>query len=105
MLCARQLNCGVWRLRRRPDGGAWLWAWLWAEWLHDCGRGVGQGGGHGGGRVVGMIVGMVGGGQLARMTHQAAISLGIGFRVLAADVADSAALVAPHVDIGVPDDL
>jgi 5-(carboxyamino)imidazole ribonucleotide synthase len=55
--------------------------------------------------MAGMVVGMVGGGQLARMTHQAAISLGIGFRVLAADVADSAALVAPHVDLGVPDDL
>src|SRR6516165_573216 len=36
---------------------------------------------------------MVGAGQLARMTCQAAISLGVGFRVLAATPADSAALV------------
>ena len=36
---------------------------------------------------------MVGAGQLARMTCQAAISLGIGFRVLAETRADSAALV------------
>jgi 5-(carboxyamino)imidazole ribonucleotide synthase len=36
---------------------------------------------------------MVGAGQLARMTCQAAIGLGIGFRVLAATPADSAALV------------
>jgi 5-(carboxyamino)imidazole ribonucleotide synthase len=48
---------------------------------------------------------MVGGGQLARMTHQAAISLGIGFRVLAASPTDSAALVEPQVEIGPPDDL
>jgi 5-(carboxyamino)imidazole ribonucleotide synthase len=39
------------------------------------------------------VVGMVGAGQLARMTCQAAISLGIGFRVLAETPADSAALV------------
>jgi 5-(carboxyamino)imidazole ribonucleotide synthase len=51
------------------------------------------------------VVGMVGGGQLARMTHQAAISLGIEFRVLATDAADSAALVTPHVGVGAPDDL
>src|SRR5258705_10224443 len=38
-------------------------------------------------------VGMVGGGQLARMTHQAAIALGTGLRVLAASPEDSAALV------------
>ncbi|HSR23462.1 MAG TPA: 5-(carboxyamino)imidazole ribonucleotide synthase, partial [Candidatus Eisenbacteria bacterium] len=36
---------------------------------------------------------MVGAGQLARMTCQAAIGLGIGFRVLAASPVDSAALV------------
>jgi len=39
------------------------------------------------------VVGMVGAGQLARMTGQAAIGLGIGFRVLAASPTDSAALV------------
>jgi 5-(carboxyamino)imidazole ribonucleotide synthase len=37
------------------------------------------------------VVGMVGAGQLARMTCQAAIGLGIGFRVLAGSAADSAA--------------
>ena len=39
------------------------------------------------------VVCMVGAGQLARMTCQAAIGLGVGFRVLAATPADSAALV------------
>jgi 5-(carboxyamino)imidazole ribonucleotide synthase len=39
------------------------------------------------------VVGMVGAGQLARMTCQAAIGLGITFRVLAASPADSAALI------------
>jgi len=39
------------------------------------------------------VVGMVGAGQLARMTCQAAIGLGIGFRVLAGSATDSAALV------------
>jgi 5-(carboxyamino)imidazole ribonucleotide synthase len=40
------------------------------------------------------VVGMVGGGQLARMAAQAAVGLGIGFRVLADSPADSAAQVA-----------
>jgi 5-(carboxyamino)imidazole ribonucleotide synthase len=39
------------------------------------------------------VVGMVGAGQLARMTCQAAIGLGVGFRVLAGSAADSAAQV------------
>src|SRR5215471_5792126 len=39
------------------------------------------------------VVGMVGGGQLARMTSQAATGLGVGFRVLAASATDSAAQV------------
>jgi 5-(carboxyamino)imidazole ribonucleotide synthase len=43
---------------------------------------------------------MVGGGQLARMTHQAAIALGQSLRVLAADAADPAAQVSPDVVIG-----
>src|SRR5215471_5062777 len=43
---------------------------------------------------------MVGAGQLARMTCQAAISLGIGFRVLAETQADSAALVCAGTVIG-----
>lgn len=51
------------------------------------------------------VVGMVGGGQLARMTHQAAIALGQSLRVLATDPADAAALVAASVDIGAPDDV
>ncbi|HJQ46148.1 MAG TPA: 5-(carboxyamino)imidazole ribonucleotide synthase [Amycolatopsis sp.] len=51
------------------------------------------------------VVGMVGGGQLARMTHQAAIALGQSLRVLAADENDSAALVAAHVSIGHHTDL
>jgi 5-(carboxyamino)imidazole ribonucleotide synthase len=43
------------------------------------------------------VVGMVGAGQLARMTCQASIGLGIGFRVLAASPGDSAALVCADV--------
>ncbi|WP_409466744.1 5-(carboxyamino)imidazole ribonucleotide synthase [Amycolatopsis sp. GA6-003] len=51
------------------------------------------------------IVGMVGGGQLARMTQQAAISLGQSLKVLAADEGDAAALVASDVVIGHHTDL
>jgi 5-(carboxyamino)imidazole ribonucleotide synthase len=51
------------------------------------------------------IVGMIGAGQLARMTHQAAIGLGQSLRVLAADRSDAAALVAAEVEIGAADDL
>jgi 5-(carboxyamino)imidazole ribonucleotide synthase len=51
------------------------------------------------------VVGMVGGGQLARMTHQAAISLGQSLRVLAESPDDSAALVAADVRIGSHTDL
>ncbi len=51
------------------------------------------------------VVGMVGGGQLARMTHQAAISLGQSLRVLAESPDDSAALVATDVPIGTHTDL
>src|SRR5260370_9889150 len=46
------------------------------------------------------VVGMVGAGQLARMTCQAAVSLGIGFRVLAAEPDDSAALVWEGTRVG-----
>jgi 5-(carboxyamino)imidazole ribonucleotide synthase len=49
-------------------------------------------------------VGMVGGGQLARMTHQAAIALGLSLHVLAESADDSAALVVANFDIGRPDD-
>ncbi len=56
-------------------------------------------------RVTGMpVVGMVGAGQLARMTHQAAISLGLSLRVLADSPTDGAALVTPDVEIGGPAD-
>ena len=48
---------------------------------------------------------MVGGGQLARMTHQAAIALGQSLRVLAADPDDPAAQVSPDVVVGSPTDL
>ena len=50
--------------------------------------------------VVGPVVGMVGAGQLARMTAQAAIGLGVGFRVLAASAADSAAQVTRGTRLG-----
>lgn len=48
---------------------------------------------------------MIGGGQLARMTHQAAIALGQCLRVLAANVDDPAAKVSADVVIGSHDDL
>ncbi|KUH89373.1 5-(carboxyamino)imidazole ribonucleotide synthase [Mycobacterium sp. GA-1999] len=48
---------------------------------------------------------MVGGGQLARMTHQAAIALGQTLRVLAVDAADPAAQVSPDVVLGTHTDL
>jgi 5-(carboxyamino)imidazole ribonucleotide synthase len=47
-----------------------------------------------------IVVGMVGGGQLARMTAQAAIGLGITFRVLAASPDDSAATVCAGTVLG-----
>jgi 5-(carboxyamino)imidazole ribonucleotide synthase len=46
------------------------------------------------------VVGMVGAGQLARMTHQAAIALGQSVRLLAETPDDGAALVAPDVVVG-----
>jgi 5-(carboxyamino)imidazole ribonucleotide synthase len=48
---------------------------------------------------------MVGAGQLARMTHQAAIALGQSLRVLATATSDPAALVCADVHLGAPDDL
>ncbi|KUI17599.1 5-(carboxyamino)imidazole ribonucleotide synthase [Mycobacterium lehmannii] len=48
---------------------------------------------------------MVGGGQLARMTHQAAIALGQTLRVLAVDAGDPAAQVSPDVVLGTHTDL
>jgi 5-(carboxyamino)imidazole ribonucleotide synthase len=48
---------------------------------------------------------MVGGGQLARMTHQAAIALGQSLRVLAVSADEPAALVTPEISIGSHTDL
>ena len=48
---------------------------------------------------------MVGGGQLARMTHQAAIALGQSLRVLAVSADDPAAQVSPDVVLGSHTDL
>jgi len=50
-------------------------------------------------------VGMVGGGQLARMTHQAGIALGQTLRVLSVSADDCAALVTPDVMLGEHTDL
>ncbi|OOK67265.1 putative phosphoribosylaminoimidazole carboxylase ATPase subunit purK [Mycobacterium kansasii] len=50
--------------------------------------------------IVVPLVAMVGGGQLARMTHQAAIALGQNLRVLATSADESAAQVTPNVVIG-----
>ncbi|MFT5221750.1 MAG: 5-(carboxyamino)imidazole ribonucleotide synthase [Glaciecola sp.] len=46
------------------------------------------------------VLGMVGAGQLARMTHQATIGLGIDLRVLSAKADDSAAVVVPGTTLG-----
>jgi 5-(carboxyamino)imidazole ribonucleotide synthase len=48
---------------------------------------------------------MVGGGQLARMTHQAGIALGVRFRVLSETADSSAAQVVSDVTVGDVDDL
>ena len=48
---------------------------------------------------------MIGGGQLARMTHQAAIALGQTLRVLAAGPDEPAAQVTPDVVMGAHTDL
>jgi len=48
-------------------------------------------------------VGLVGAGQLARMAYQAAISLGLTLRVLAATVDDCAARISADVELGDPD--
>jgi 5-(carboxyamino)imidazole ribonucleotide synthase len=51
------------------------------------------------------VVAMIGGGQLARMTHQAAITLGQTLRVLVATPDDPAAQVTPDVVIGSHEDI
>ena len=48
---------------------------------------------------------MIGAGQLARLTHQAAIALGQSLRVLAAGPGDPAAQVTPDVRLGTATDL
>ena len=48
---------------------------------------------------------MVGGGQLARMTYQAAIALGLTVRVLSDRADDSAARIGAEVEIGSPDEI
>jgi 5-(carboxyamino)imidazole ribonucleotide synthase len=55
--------------------------------------------------LVAPVVAMVGGGQLARMTHQAAIALGQSLRVLAIADDEPAAQVTPDVVIGSHTDL
>ena len=51
------------------------------------------------------VVGVVGGGQLARMMEQPAIALGVGLRVLATSIEESAAQAVRDVRIGRHDDL
>lgn len=50
-------------------------------------------------------LGIVGAGQIARMTHQAAVKLGITPRLFAEHLDDSAALAAPDATFGHPDTL
>ena len=50
------------------------------------------------------VVGMVGAGQLARMAHQAAVSLGVHLVVLAASGDDPAVIAGAPARIGSPDD-
>ncbi|PLW74622.1 5-(carboxyamino)imidazole ribonucleotide synthase, partial [Streptomyces sp. DJ] len=52
------------------------------------------------GSVTFPVVGMVGGGQLARMTHEAGIPLGIRFKLLSDTPQDSAAQVVADVVVG-----
>ncbi|MBI1379341.1 MAG: 5-(carboxyamino)imidazole ribonucleotide synthase [Frankiales bacterium] len=51
------------------------------------------------------VVGVIGGGQLARMMQQPAIALGVGLRVLATSLEESAAQAVRDVRIGRHDDL
>ena len=51
------------------------------------------------------VLGMVGGGQLARMTHQAVVGLGIDLRILAEPDAASARSVAAGATVGSWDEL
>lgn len=67
--------------------------------MFDTPRGKASGNG------VSATVGIVGAGQLARMTQQAAIALGINVSVLASAEDDAAAKAATEVHIGDPSDL
>ncbi|CAM3043327.1 5-(carboxyamino)imidazole ribonucleotide synthase [Prescottella defluvii] len=51
------------------------------------------------------VVTMIGGGQLARMTHQAAVELGQTLRVLSGSIDEPAAQVSPDVVLGSHEDL
>ena len=51
------------------------------------------------------VVGVIGGGQLARMMQQPAIALGVGLRVLATSIQESAAQAVRDVRLGHHDDL
>jgi len=51
------------------------------------------------------VVGVIGGGQLARMLQQPAIALGVGLRVLATSMQESAAQAVRDVRLGNHDDL
>ena len=50
--------------------------------------------------VTSYTIGIIGGGQLARMMHQAAIGLGVRTRLLASDPDESAAQVMSDVIVG-----
>ena len=50
------------------------------------------------------VVGMIGGGQLARMSQEAALALGVGLRVLAAGPTESAARAGGDIRWGAHDD-
>ena len=50
------------------------------------------------------VVGMVGAGQLARMTHQASVDLGVDLVVLAKSPGDPAVLAGARALYGSPDD-
>ncbi len=50
------------------------------------------------------VVGMIGGGQLARMTQEAALALGVGLRVLAGQRTDAAARAGGDIRWGAHDD-
>lgn len=56
-------------------------------------------------RAVSATVGMIGGGQLARLTHQAAIALGVELVVLTDDAEDPAVIAGARHVAGRPDDL